>query len=246
MPRGGRLVFATRNLDLVKEQELCRCRAVEPGPFVEISVTDTGEGMDQETLKSIFEPFFTTKNATKGTGLGLAAVYGTVNNHQGCIDVTSVPGAGSTFRLSLPLGRKPETPAKVEELSRDQGPGRLLVIDDEEILAKTVTAILRKDGFETVACTDSREGIERYRQSPGEFDMVLLDMIMPGMNGPEVFHALKEINPAVAVLLMSGATANHEVQELVDAGAHGFLAKPFHPRDLSQAIAATWPYHSPR
>jgi PAS domain S-box-containing protein len=246
MPQGGRLVFATRNLDLVKEQELCRRRVVEPGPFVEISVTDSGEGMDEETLKSIFEPFFTTKKATKGTGLGLAAVYGTINNHQGCIDVTSVPGAGSTFRVFLPLGRKPETPAKVENLSRDLGSGRLLVIDDEEILVQTVTAILRKDGYETIACTDSREGIERYRQSPGEFDMVLLDMIMPGMNGPQVFHALKEINPGVAVLLMSGATANHEVQDLVDAGAHGFLAKPFHPKDLSQAIAATWPYHSPR
>jgi len=246
MPQGGRLVFATRNLDLVKEQELCRRRVVEPGPFVEISVTDSGEGMDEETLKSIFEPFFTTKKATKGTGLGLAAVYGTINNHQGCIDVTSVPGAGSTFRVFLPLGCKPETPAKVENLSRDLGSGRLLVIDDEEILVKTVTAILRKNGYETVACTNSREGIERYRQSPGEFDMVLLDMIMPGMNGPQVFHALKEINPTVAVLLMSGATANHEVQDLVDAGAHGFLAKPFHPKDLSQAIAATWPYHSPR
>jgi PAS domain S-box-containing protein len=246
MPQGGRLVFATRNLDLDPQQEMCRRWKLEPGPFVEISVTDTGEGMDEETLKSIFEPFFTTKKATKGTGLGLAAVYGTVNSHQGCIDVTSVPGAGSTFRVFLPLGRKPETPAKVEYVSGDQGTGRLLVIDDEEILVKTVTAILRKNGYETVACTNSREGIERYRQSPGEFDMVLLDMIMPGMNGPQVFHALKEINPAVAVLLMSGATANHEVQDLVDAGAHGFLAKPFHPKDLSQAIAETWPYHSPR
>jgi two-component system cell cycle sensor histidine kinase/response regulator CckA len=244
MPQGGRLVFATRNLDLVKEQELCRRWALEPGPFIEISVTDTGEGMGDETLKSIFEPFFTTKKATKGTGLGLAAVYGTVNSHQGCIDVTSVPGTGSTFRVFLPVGPEPATKAEVAVSSKDQGTGRILVIDDEEILVKTIAAILRKGGYDSVLCTDSQEGIERYRQSPGSFNMVLLDMIMPGMNGPQVFHALKEINPNVAVLVMSGATANNEVQGLVDAGAHGFLAKPFHPKDLLQALAATWPYHS--
>ncbi len=241
MLQGGRLVFATRNLDLTGDKEMCRRGEVEPGPYVEISVTDTGEGMDEETLKSIFEPFFTTKKATKGTGLGLAAVYGTVNSHHGCIEVTSTMGAGTTFRVSLPLGPKPTASSPVEESPRVMGSGRILIIDDEEILIQTVSAILRKDGYDTVACTDSREGVELYGRSPGKFDLVLLDMIMPGMGGPEVFRALRKINPAVAVLLMSGATANHEVQDLADAGASGFLAKPFRPLDLSQAVAATWP-----
>jgi len=244
MPEGGHLVFVTRNLDLPEDKKTCRRWNLEPGPYVEISVTDTGEGMDEKTLKSIFEPFFTTKNATKGTGLGLAAVYGTVNIHNGCIDVISTPGAGSTFRVRLPLGPKPTALAPVEESPRDHGSGRILVIDDEEILIQTVSAILRKKGYDTVTCTDSHEGVEQYRQSPGEFSLVLLDMIMPGMGGPEVFHALKEINPAVSVLIMSGATANHEVQDLADAGARGFLAKPFRPRDLSLAVAEAWPGQS--
>jgi PAS domain S-box-containing protein len=244
MPQGGRMVFATRNLDLDRDQELCRRWKLEPGPFVEISVSDTGDGMDAQTLKSIFEPFFTTKKATKGTGLGLAAVYGTVNSHQGCIDVASIPGEGSTFRIILPVGNPPASAAPADGRFRTRGTGRILVIDDEEILIKTVSAILHKEGYEIVTCTDSSEGLEVFRFSPEEFDLILLDMIMPGMNGPEVFNALREIDPEVAVLLMSGATANYEVQELADAGASGFLAKPFHPRDLREAVEACWPERS--
>ena len=244
MPGGGRLTFSTRNIHLTGEKDRCRRWELEPGPFVEISVTDTGEGMDEETLKSIFEPFFTTKQATKGTGLGLAAVYGTVNTHHGCIEVTSTQGSGSTFRVCLPLGRKPTPSLPVAESPLERASGRILVIDDEEILIQTVSAILRKDGYDTATCTDSSEGIEMYRKSPGNFDLVLLDMIMPGMGGPEVFRALKEINPAVCVLIMSGATANHEVQDLADAGARGFLAKPFRPRDLSRRVAECWPGQS--
>ncbi len=129
-------------------------------------------------------------------------------------------------------------------MPRERAAGRILVIDDEEILIQTVSAILRKDGYDTATCTDSSAGPEMYRKSPGSFDLVLLDMIMPGMGGPEVFHALKEINPAVCVLIMSGATANHEVQDLADAGARGFLAKPFRPRDLSRRVAECWPGQS--
>ena len=244
MPGGGRLTFSTRNIDLTGDKDCCRHWELESGAYVEISVTDTGEGMDEETLKSIFEPFFTTKQTTKGTGLGLAAVYGTVNSHHGGIEVTSTPGTGSTFRVYLPLGRKPTPSLPVEESPREQASGRILVIDDEEILIQTVSAILRKDGYDTVTCTDSSAGIEMYRESPGSIDLVLLDMIMPGMGGPEVFRALKEINPAVCVLIMSGATANHEVQDLADAGARGFLAKPFRPRDLSRRVAECWPGQS--
>ena len=244
MPGGGSLTFSTRNIDLTGNRDCCQRWDLKPGLYVEISVTDTGEGMDEETLKSIFEPFFTTKQATKGTGLGLAAVYGTVNSHSGCIEVTSTAGTGSTFRVCLPLGRKPAPSLPVEESPLEHASGRILVIDDEDILIQTVSAILRKDGYDTVTCTDSREGIELYRKSPGSFDLVLLDMIMPGMGGPEVFHALKEINPAVSVLIMSGATANHEVQDLADAGARGFLAKPFRPRDLSRRVAECWPGQS--
>ena len=240
MPQGGRMLFATRNLDLDRDQEKCRRWKLEPGPFVEISVSDTGDGMDALTLKSIWEPFFTTKKATKGTGLGLSSVYGTVNNHQGCIDVSSTPGEGSTFRILLPVGRRPDSTGSANEPHQARGTGRILVIDDEEILIKTVSAILRKEGYETVTCTDSSEGLEVFRFSPEEFDLILLDMIMPGMNGPEVFSALREIDPEVAVLLMSGATANYEVQQLADAGARGFLPKPFHARDLRQAVEACW------
>ena len=241
MPGGGRLVFATRNLEITGDVRACDRWDLSPGPFVEISVTDTGEGMDEATLNSIFEPFFTTKEATKGTGLGLASVYGTVNSHHGCINVTSMPGVGSTFRVLLPLGPKPDVTVPIEDEFFLQGTGRILVIDDEQILGQTVSAVLLKEGYEAVVCTDSREGIETYRKSPGDFDLVLLDMIMPGLGGPEVFHELRKINPQVAVLIMSGATANHEVQGLADAGSRGFLPKPFRPRDLVRAVHEVWP-----
>ncbi len=241
MPEGGALVFATCNLEISAGHEACQAGYLEPGPYVEISVSDNGKGMDEETLNSIFEPFFTTKQATKGTGLGLSAVYGTINSHQGCIRVTSSPGSGTTFRIGLPQGPKPTYAAEAAETQPNGGTGRILVIDDEEILVQTVSAILHRDGYETATYTDSSEGLERFRRSPGDFDLVLLDMIMPGMNGPEVFNALREIRPAVPVLIMSGATANHEVQNLADAGARGFLAKPFRPLELCRAVAQAWP-----
>ena len=171
-----------------------------PDPSSKFPCPTPATAWTPHTLKSIFEPFFTTKKATKGTGLGLAAVYGTVNSHQGCIDVTSLPGDGSTFRILLPLGPRPDSTAASEIRIGTRGTGRILVIDDEEILIKTVSAILTKEGYETVTCTDSSEGLEVFRFSPEEFDLILLDMIMPGMNGPEVFSALREIDPDVAVL----------------------------------------------
>jgi CheY-like chemotaxis protein len=108
-----------------------------------------------------------------------------------------------------------------------------------------VANVLTKEGYRTHTCTDSSEGLERFRQKPDDFDLVLLDMIMPGMNGTEVFHALQEIKPQVAVLIMSGATANNEVQDLTDAGARGFLPKPFRPSDLVQAVSEAWPQSKP-
>jgi len=241
MPDGGTLVFATRNLEITPDQEICPRWNLVPGSYVEVAVTDTGIGMDQETIGSIFEPFFTTKQETKGTGLGLAAVYGTINSHQGCIDVTSAEGAGTTFKIGLPLGPKPREAIPVDESPREIQTGRILVIDDEEILIQTVAAILRREGYDVATATDPREGLEMFRRSPAEFDLVLLDMIMPGLSGPQVFRGLREIDTRASVLIMSGATANHEVQILADAGARGFLAKPFRPRDLARAVAEALP-----
>jgi PAS domain S-box-containing protein len=241
MPEGGTLVVTTGNRIISADDSACTHGDLAPGPYVEISVADNGVGMDSQTLKSIFEPFFTTKQASKGTGLGLAAVYGTISNHNGCIKVESSLGNGTTVRVGLPQGERPALVQEIKAVPRQGGSGTILVIDDEDILIQTVSAILQREGYKTVTCTDSSEGLERYRKSPDKFDLVLLDMIMPGMNGPEVFRALQEINPRVAVLIMSGATANHEVQDLADAGARGFLAKPFHPNDLVRTIAEVWP-----
>ena len=235
------MIFSTRNMEISEDPKRCDHCDLESGSYTEISVTDTGEGMDEETMKSIFEPFFTTKKATRGTGLGLAAVYGTVTSHHGCVCVTSIPGSGTTFLVHLPRGPKPDAPVATDEVTPERRSGNILVIDDELILVQTVSAILRKEGYDAVVCTDSLEAIEIYRKSPGDFDLVLLDMIMPGLGGPEVFAELRKINPSVAVLIMSGATANHEVQDLADAGASGFLAKPFHPRDLARAVVESWP-----
>ncbi|MBT7304564.1 MAG: PAS domain-containing protein [Victivallales bacterium] len=239
MAEGGELVFDTEVVNLNEEFSRSLPYDVAPGRYLRISVADTGVGMDEETLGHIFEPFFTTKGVGEGTGLGLAAVYGTVRSHEGAIEVQSEPGQGSTFVLHLPLtespvGRDRDGPGRRQCA---EGTARILLVDDEECVRISCARILGRLGYEVVACEDGAEAVEYYRQSWEDVDLVLLDMMMPRMNGRDAFLAMREINPDLKTLLLSGFGKDRRIQAILDEGVLGFIQKPF-PRDvLTERVA---------
>jgi CheY-like chemotaxis protein len=192
--------------------------------------------MDEETRQRIFEPFFTTKPRGKGTGMGLAAAYGTVRNHGGMINVISTKGKGSVFRILLPLYDGPILPGERHPTAQPQKAARAMVVDDDPEVCRMVSRMLEKIGYEATIHETGNAAVEDYRNSWKDVDLVLLDMTMPGMTGRDTFDALRQINPEAVVLLTSGFAMNEEVQELIDLGAHGFVQKPFSMDRLSSAL----------
>ena len=238
MPSGGRLRFATRSLEL--DQGACELRpGLKPGPHVEISVSDTGEGIPRENLERIFEPFFTTKEPGKGTGMGLSMVYGMVKAHGGLIGVESRPARGATFRMLFPLVDEEELPSLGTGASDVpvRGRGRVLVVDDEHIVRSTASELLRSLGYEVICAEDGVEALEVFRERADEIDLVLLDVIMPRMGGRECLRALKRLAPELPVVLASGWSMEGTAQEALDEGALAFLTKPFQLARLSQVLA---------
>jgi CheY-like chemotaxis protein len=210
---------------------------VKPGNYVLLTVTDFGIGMDKKTMERIFEPFFTTKGLGKGTGLGLASVYGIIKAHGGYIDVNSDKGRGTTFSVYLPASeRKVEKYAK----SADQiveGQGAILVVDDEDTVLDVGTQLLNALGYEVLAAGSGKEAIEVYNANIDKIDMVILDMIMPGMGGGETFDKLKKINSGLKVLLSSGYSRDGQADEILTRGCSGFIQKPFNMKQLSQRVS---------
>ncbi|MDA3961882.1 MAG: PAS domain S-box protein [Planctomycetota bacterium] len=235
MPEGGRLTLATRQVTI--DAALCEVSSFDltPGPFLEVEIRDSGEGIDEAVLPRIFEPFFTTKTQGKGTGLGLAAVYGTVQQHFGMISVYSEPGAGTCFHILLPLA-----PDQLKEDESDgqlcPGSGRVLVVDDEEVMRLTAKAILESLGYEVILAENGVEGLSRFKQDPDHFDLVVLDMVMPEMNGRDCFRAIRSIRPEQRVLLSSGFTREDDLAEMKREGLLGFIRKPYHGQVLGQAV----------
>ena len=239
MPEGGILTFATRDLRLTEAD--CREHPLElkPGDFMEVSVTDTGVGMDKQTQKRIFEPFFTTKGVGKGTGLGLAGVYGCVRNHDGRISVYSEPGRGTTFKIMLPLAEA-GTEAIKPTITPDapvKGTGCILIVDDEESVRNFVRASLESLGYDVSASNDGAAGVDYYRKHHQEIDMVILDLIMPLMSGQDAFAEMKKINPDVKVLISSGFSHTQASNQMLKEGALALLNKPFQITELAQAVA---------
>lgn len=233
MPSGGILTVSTALVDLDADAASLE---VTPGRYVRLSVTDTGVGMPPEVLRHIFEPFFTTKEQGKGTGLGLAAVYGTVRNHHGAICVQSQPGRGSSFTLFLPFHAA--TPAPAAPAPSARGHGHVLVVDDEPLVAQSAAEMLRRSGYTASVCHSGADAIRLYRDSWRSIDLVLFDMAMPGMDGLATFVSLREVNPAIKALLTSGHGVTDEAQRILDQGALGFLEKPYRIGELSTALRA--------
>jgi two-component system cell cycle sensor histidine kinase/response regulator CckA len=217
---------------------------LKPGNYVKISVTDTGIGMDESTRKRIFDPFFTTKEMGRGTGLGLASVYGIIKNHEGYIDVYSEKGKGTTIELYLPA-----TSENIKELSAKQeaqdeivsGTETILLVDDEEMIIEVGEEILKTMGYKVLLARSGSNAVEIVSKAKkGEgippIDLVILDMIMPVMGGGDTYDRLKKIDPNIKVLLSSGYSIDGEATMILERGCNGFIQKPFNPTQLSQKI----------
>ncbi len=236
MPQGGELTFSTRQVDLDAGACAVLGPELEPGPYIEVRVRDTGTGIEPQHMPHIFDPFFTTKKQGEGTGLGLAAAYGTVREHHGAISVYSEVGHGTEFRIVLPQTAEAEMPpATVPALI--VGQGTVLLVDDEPVIRVTTEAMLRRLGYRVLLANDGTEAIEVFRRHDSEIDLVLLDMIMPGMNGRDCFSRLCQLRPGVRVILSSGFDNTGSLEELTGMGVCAVIRKPYHTAELSQVIA---------
>ncbi|MDY6986463.1 MAG: response regulator [Thermodesulfobacteriota bacterium] len=234
MPQGGSLFVQTMNV--THEDMLDKPYKAKPGEYALLSFRDTGVGMDSKTMEHIFEPFFTSRGFGKGTGLGLASVYGIIKAHGGYIDVYSEEGCGATFEIYMPAVEREvpkEMGAQTELLKGNQ---TVLLVDDEAMVASVANRMLKKLGYEVVTASSGKEALESFEPRHENIDIVILDMIMPDMNGGEVYDKIKEINPQARVLLSSGYSIDSQAADILKRGCDGFIQKPFGLRELSGRI----------
>lgn len=237
MPGGGDLTLKTTNIN---SQDMTD-KQYKPvaANYVMLQVTDTGEGMDTKTLERIFDPFFTTKGLGRGTGLGLASVYGIIKAHGGYIDVDSEQGVGTTFHIYFPAIDKSNIHSHIPHKGPDRikpGKGTILIVDDEEIIIDVSIEMLKKIGYRVLKALSGKEAISEYQASSAKIDLVILDLIMPKISGSEVYDKLKEINPQVKVLLSSGYSVDGQATEILKRGCNGFIQKPFNMEELSRKV----------
>ncbi|MGH7520041.1 MAG: ATP-binding protein, partial [Gemmatimonadales bacterium] len=240
MPDGGRLTIETRNVEL-DESYVSEHPSVAPGPYVLLAVTDTGMGMDDETKARIFEPFFTTKARGKGTGLGLATVYGIVNQTGGHIWPYSEPGRGTTMRVYLPRVDIPADPVKRPERAAPEslrGAETILLVEDEDPVRSVTRQLLERNGYTVLEAADGLEALALVGEENGsvQFDLLLTDVIMPGMSGRQLAEHLKSRRPSLLVLFMSGYTDDAVVRHGMLEPGLAYLEKPFRPPALLQKL----------
>lgn len=234
MPGGGTLTVETENAELNQEEAVAF--SVQPGKYVHISVTDTGVGMDKKTIKRVFDPFFTTKEMSRGTGLGLASAYGIIKNHEGFIDVYSEPGQGTTFHLYLPASEKKLAKEKQHTTHYVTGTETILLVDDEPMIREVGEGILKRLGYSVFLASGGSEALQILKDHIKEIDIIILDMVMPGMNGQEVYEKIRQISPDARVLLSSGYSINGRAEEIMKNGCDGFIQKPFNMAHISRKL----------
>ena len=244
MPNGGTMTVKSRNASHRAMQD--KSYNAKHGNYVHISITDTGAGMDEQTISRIFDPFFTTKEMGRGTGLGLASVYGIIKGHGGYIDVASQKGQGSTFNIYLPAMESTVRELFEEPKQVDTMEGTVLLVDDEAVIIDVGVQMLHKLGFNVLSAANGREALEIYEQKRDDIQLVILDLIMPDMGGGEVFDRLKEINPGVKVLLSSGYSVDSKAKDILNRGGDGFIQKPFNMNQLLDRILEIVPASAPK
>jgi len=235
MPSGGTLTIETRRVHL-DAAYAARHVGVTPGPYVMLAVSDTGMGMDTATQKRIFEPFFTTKEMGKGVGLGLSTVYGIVKQSGGNVWVYSESGRGTTFKVYVP--EAPAAGGQGAVAGREQlvrGEGQLLLVEDEPGVRAIARQILQRCGYQVTVASDGLDALAQCEREPRQFDLVITDVVMPGMSGSELVSRLRAQRPDLRVLYTSGYTEDAVIHHGVAAGAH-FIAKPFTPSALARKV----------
>jgi Response regulator containing CheY-like receiver, AAA-type ATPase, and DNA-binding domains len=235
MPAGGVLTIESSVAHISKDYADAHIDANE-GEYVVITISDSGLGMDKDTLLRIFEPFFTTKEKGKGTGLGLSMVYGIVKNHGGFIRVYSEPGVGTTFRIYLPASKKDVTEERTEKKLVRGGSETILVVDDEEPIRNLACDILESAGYRVITAENGEQALEIYKEKKDKIDLVILDMIMPKMSGGETFKKLKELKGDLKAILSSGYSQNGKAREIIESGVSGFLQKPYQVNQLLEKV----------
>jgi PAS domain S-box-containing protein len=234
MPEGGELTVEAHNQQL--DDSAASPYQLPPGRYVKISIADTGMGMDTDTRERIFDPFFTTKDMDHGTGLGLASAYGIIKNHNGTITVDSQKGRGTVFTIMLPASDL-EPAEEIQKVDRvKDGPATVLLVDDEELIIDVGSQMLKKMEYDVLTAEGGKEALVIYAENSEQIDMVILDIMMPGMNGRDTFKALKEIDPEVRVLLSSGYSLDGQATDILNMGCKGFIQKPFNMSELSEKI----------
>lgn len=238
MPEGGRLLIETEALTIDEEDQRFHPE-IAPGRYALLKISDTGHGMDAETLEHIFDPFFTTKEVGQGTGLGLAMVYGIVKNHDGYIHCYSEPNRGTTFRAYLPIADIIEEASQkpADELIRG-GSETVLIVDDEAPIRDYGEKVLTRHGYRTLTAQDGKKALEIYEAQRAKIDLVILDLIMPGMGGRQVLKEILSLNPAAKIIIASGYSLNSPPppEEEPHTGVRSFIHKPYEMRQLLRVV----------
>jgi len=241
MPQSGQFTVRTTNVAIDGEAARLRSEA-RPGLFVCVTASDNGCGMDPASLTRIFEPFFTTKEVGKGTGLGLATVYGIVMQSGGHIQVDSEPGHGTMFSIYLPRAQetpsppKKAAPAEINAISLSADTKTILLVEDSDIVRELTRNILDIYGYAILEASSPEDAIRLCESHGGEIHLLLTDVVMPGMSGRELSDRLQPVRPSMKVLYMSGYTGEAIVEHgILDAGIH-FIPKPFSPESMAQKI----------
>jgi len=236
MPSAG--ILSIESNETILDEEYCRNNPdAEPGRYCLVKISDTGIGMTDEIARRIFEPFFTTKGKGKGTGLGLSVSLGVILNHGGHIQVNSVPGKGTVMNIYLPFAGNEDVTSLIADTEEIQhGDETILIIDDEKNIISIAKKMLGKAGYNVLTADTDSKAIKTFDKKHNDIDLVLLDMIMPGMDASDIYQALKNIKPDIKIVLFSGYSIEGQAGKLMESGIDGFLQKPFTMRDLCRMV----------
>jgi len=234
MPDGGELYLETKIVTL--DDAYCKPHQAKPGRYAKVSVTDTGIGMNESICRRIFDPFFTTKEKARGTGLGLSSAYGIIKNHAGIIAVYSEVGQGTTFNIYLPVSHSTAYRDIPTETELVKGSETVLLVDDEEIIIHVTQAMLKNLGYRVIVAKDGEQAVDTIKRKGDDIDLVILDLIMPGIKGGKAFDLIHEIQPTLPVILSSGYSLNGQAHDIMQRGCNGFIQKPFNIFEISQKI----------